>query len=156
MKACPVEGVPDWDLAVRTWTLLEAAYGFQSSAATLPATPGLRPSEVAQWIKHGRSITRPTEVEDHDMLVEKWWEWWSDVNPDWREKDGQGRPVIGEQSGDWGTLVHPGANGILTALLLLVWWREGETGAPTELWLAAVRDVGWVLTGLLSAARTTP
>jgi hypothetical protein len=37
-------------------------------------------------------------------------------------------------------------------LLALAWWREEET-KPLMSWLAAVKDVGWVLSGLLTSAR---
>ncbi|KAJ7880239.1 hypothetical protein B0H14DRAFT_3434497 [Mycena olivaceomarginata] len=84
----------------------------------LPSKPGLRPAEVAQWIKYGRSTTRETQVENHEKL-----------------------------------LGHPGGNGMLTVLLPLVWWRRGEVKeVASEEWVAAVRDVAWVLKGLLSAA----
>jgi hypothetical protein len=39
-------------------------------------------------------------------------------------------------------------------LLPLVWWRRGEQSeGPSEEWATAVRDVRWVLKGLLSAAK---
>jgi hypothetical protein len=42
---------------------------------------------------------------------------------------------------------------MLTVLLLLVWWRQGEVKeVASEEWVAAVRDVAWVLKGLLSVA----
>jgi hypothetical protein len=93
-------------------------------------------------------------VKSHEKLVKDWWNWWSALAPAWREKDGVGRPKIGEENGEWGDLIHPGANGLLMVLLPLVWWREGEPGnAAGEDWLSAVRDVSWVLERLLSAAK---
>ncbi|KAF8182184.1 hypothetical protein K438DRAFT_1601038, partial [Mycena galopus ATCC 62051] len=101
-----------------------------------------------------RSTTRETVVEDHDALVRKWWEWWMSLAPDWRERDENGRPKVGEGAGEWGALAHPGANGVLMVLLPLVWWRRGETSAvATEDWLAAVCDVLWVLQGLLATTQ---
>jgi hypothetical protein len=42
---------------------------------------------------------------------------------------------------------------MLTVLLPLLWWRRGETSeVAREDWATAVRDVAWVLKGLLSAA----
>jgi hypothetical protein len=87
-------------------------------------------------------------------LVSKWWDWWTSLAPAWRKKDETGHPTIGEEKGDWGSLVHPGANGMLTVLLPLTWWRLGEEGnVASDGWVAAVRDVLWVLQGLLSAAK---
>ncbi|KAJ6447498.1 hypothetical protein C8R47DRAFT_919700, partial [Mycena vitilis] len=150
LDTCRVErGASEWEAVMSAWTQLEEAYAFESSAATIPATPGLRPSEVAQWIKHKRSVTREVKVESQDELVDKWWEWYNFLSPSWRKKDDRGRPMIVDgASGDWGSLVHPGANGILTVLLPLVWWRQGEEGLPSEDWLAAVRDVAWALKDL--------
>ncbi|KAJ7840491.1 hypothetical protein B0H14DRAFT_2314042, partial [Mycena olivaceomarginata] len=130
---------------VKTWTLLEEAYGFQTSTAALPSKSGLRPAEVAQWIKYGQSTTREIQVENHEKLVKKWWEWWTSLAPEWRKKDENGRPAIGDEGGDWGALGHPGGNGMLTVLLPLVWWRRGEVKeVASEEWVAAVRDVAWV------------
>ncbi|KAJ7670790.1 hypothetical protein DFH06DRAFT_981111, partial [Mycena polygramma] len=141
------------------WTLLEEAYGFQSSSAAIGAKitkPGVRPSEVGQWIKHGWSTTRETEVKDQETLVTKWWDWWKVLSPAWRNVDDAGRPAAGDVAGDWGVLVHPGVNGMLAVMLPLVWWRLGEEGAPSKDWLAAVHDVAFVLKGLLSAAKEVP
>ncbi|KAJ6514368.1 hypothetical protein C8R47DRAFT_923631, partial [Mycena vitilis] len=104
-----------------------------------------RPSEVGQWIKNGRSTTRATIVKNKDELVDHWWRWWSSLAPSWRKKDSKGRPAIGKEAGDWGKLVHPGANGMLTVLLPLVWWKLGEDEeSSSESWRAAVHDVAWV------------
>lgn len=126
--------------------------------AALLSKPGMRPAEVGQWIKYGRSTTRATIVEDQEKLVKKWWEWWISLAPAWHKKDDTGRPTIGQESGDWGALIHPGTNGMLTVLLPLVWWKLGEEGEEGDVasddWVTAVRDVSWVLQGLLSAAKS--
>ncbi|KAJ7899866.1 hypothetical protein B0H13DRAFT_1883584 [Mycena leptocephala] len=139
LKACPAGGSKEsWATVVKTWVLLEEAYGFESSTAMLPSKPGMRPAEVGQWIKYSCSTTRATQVEDQDKL-----------------KDEAGRPTIGQETSDWGVLVHPGANSILTVLLPLVWWRlEEEVSIASYSWAAAMRDMSWVLQGLLSAAKT--
>ncbi|KAJ7808076.1 hypothetical protein B0H14DRAFT_2251185, partial [Mycena olivaceomarginata] len=106
-----------------------------------------RPEEVHQWLKNACSTTKKVIVKSHEKLVKDWWNWWSALAPAWREKDRAGRPKIveGSEKGEWGELIHPGANGMLMVLLPLVWWREGEPGnAASEIWLAAVRDVSWV------------
>jgi hypothetical protein len=94
-------------------------------------------------------------VESQEKLVEKWWQWWASLASEWRKKDEEGRPAIGEETGDWGVLAHLGGNGMLMVLLLLVWWRQGETiEVASEDWVTAVCDVAWVLKGLLSAVRS--
>ncbi|KAJ7846844.1 hypothetical protein B0H14DRAFT_2357400 [Mycena olivaceomarginata] len=155
LDACPTGEVEDWGAAVEIWVRLEEAYGFKSSISlVLPSRAGLRPAEVGQWIKYGRSMTRETQVEDQGMLKTKWWEWWTSLAPEWRDKDASGRLRIGETTGEWGSLAHPGANGILMVLLPLVWWRRAEgSERATDEWVATVRDVGWVLQGLLATAK---
>ncbi|KAJ7312914.1 hypothetical protein DFH08DRAFT_717092, partial [Mycena albidolilacea] len=153
LQGCP-EGGSEWKEAVANWTALEETYGLKSSSANLPSPGKVRPEEVHQWLKNARSTTKKVIVKSHEMLVKDWWNWWSALAPAWREKDGVGRPKIGEENGEWGDLIHPGANGLLMVLLPLVWWREGEPGnAAGEDWLSAVRDVSWVLERLLSAAK---
>ncbi|KAJ6493367.1 hypothetical protein C8R45DRAFT_763528, partial [Mycena sanguinolenta] len=142
LSGCKGEG--DWAAVVEAWVKLEKAYRFKTSTAALP-TSGVRPEEVGQWIKYGRSTTRKTEVKSQMELVKRWWKWWSSLAPAWREKDEEGKPKTREVGGEWGDLVHPGGNGMLTVLLPLVWWREGEQmDTASEDWLAAVRDVLWV------------
>ncbi|KAJ7805533.1 hypothetical protein B0H14DRAFT_2222177, partial [Mycena olivaceomarginata] len=148
LSACPEDG-SKWKEVVETWVQLEKAYGFKTSTSNILSEAKARPEEVHQWIKYGRSTTCKTKVNSHDVLVAKWWKWWSGLTPAWRNKDKEGRPEVGEKVGEWGVLVHLGANGILTILLPLVWWREGEAGeAASESWLAAVQDVLCVLQGL--------
>ncbi|KAF8145478.1 hypothetical protein K438DRAFT_1629980, partial [Mycena galopus ATCC 62051] len=147
-------GAENWRAVVNSWTELEEAYGFLTSTAALPSKPGSRPVEVGQWIKYGRSTTRPMLIGNHEELVSKWWGWWSSLALEWREKDESGRPRVGGEIGEWGTLAHPGGNRVLTVLLPLVWWREGKKSeVASEDWLAAVHDVLWVLQGLLSAVK---
>ncbi|KAJ7649202.1 hypothetical protein B0H17DRAFT_840629, partial [Mycena rosella] len=106
-----------------------------------------RPAEVGQWIKYGRSTTRETKIDKLEVLSAKWWKWWSVLAPTWQKKDDEGLPVTEERvGGDWGVLVHPGANGMAVVLLPLVWWRNKEGGGvPSDSWQRAVRDVAWVL-----------
>jgi hypothetical protein len=36
LEACPAGGSADWPATVKTWTLLEEAYGFQTSVSLSP------------------------------------------------------------------------------------------------------------------------
>ncbi|KAJ7086811.1 hypothetical protein B0H15DRAFT_755779, partial [Mycena belliarum] len=137
LAACA--GGDGWLEAVRTWTELERAYGFKTSSKPLP-TDGRHPA-LHEWTKCGRRVDK-APVFKLEEFQSAWWVWWSAMSPEWRVKDGQGRPVAGKQ-GPWGALVHPGANGLLMVLLALAWWR-GKEGAPSPGWLAAVKDMGWV------------
>ncbi|KAJ7507644.1 hypothetical protein B0H11DRAFT_1704936 [Mycena galericulata] len=137
-----------WDAVVRLWTALERAYGFATSSKALPTTE--RPAAIGAWTKSGRRPTKPPPL-DVEKFEKEWWAWWTALAPDWRQKDEKGRLVEGGE-GEWGVLVHPGANGVLMVLLGLAWWRDKEEVA-TASWLAAVADARWVLSGLLAEAR---
>ncbi|KAJ7776480.1 hypothetical protein DFH07DRAFT_731905 [Mycena maculata] len=156
-------GGTGWNTAVRRWTELERAYGFETSVSTDPCLDGTKltfvhsralPTEgrraaVAKWTEWGRKPDKPPTVELESIKAD-WKKWWVALAPEWHQKNDVGELVQGGQ-GLWGDLVHPGANGILMVLLVLVWWREKEESA-SESWLAAVRDVGWVLDELLAEA----
>ncbi|KAJ7459142.1 hypothetical protein B0H11DRAFT_1737462 [Mycena galericulata] len=146
LNACA--GGAGWKTLVARWTELERTYGFETSSRALPTTG--RPLAVAAWTKSGRQTKKPPAFE-LEKFVEEWGAWWAALAPAWRQKDAQGRLLEGGH-GPWGCLVHPGANGILMVLLGLAWWRDKE-GLASERWEAAVKDVGWVLCGLLANAR---
>ncbi|KAJ7429418.1 hypothetical protein B0H11DRAFT_1768087 [Mycena galericulata] len=142
-------GGAGWKTLIKRWTELERAYGFETSSRALP-TKG-RPLAVGAWTKSGRQKNKPPAFV-LDKFVKDWGAWWTALGPDWREKDTEGR-LLQRGHGPWGGLVHPGANGILMVLLGLAWWRDKEWMAASETWEAAVRDVGWVVGGLLANAR---
>ncbi|KAJ7736396.1 hypothetical protein B0H14DRAFT_2408355, partial [Mycena olivaceomarginata] len=141
------KGGREWDEVVIKWTELESAYSLINSTTPLPKAG--RPDAIDKWVKGGRS-TKPPEIV-LNKHIETWWSWWGRLAPSWRDRDERGRPVIGKQ-GPWESLVWPGGNGMLTAILCLGWWLEAE-GDTTEDWHAAVKDVKWVLEGLLSNAK---
>ncbi|KAJ7797380.1 hypothetical protein B0H14DRAFT_2618994 [Mycena olivaceomarginata] len=78
--------------------------------------PDLDPQKSHNGSSTGGSTTRETQVENHEKLVRKWWEWWTSLAPEWRKKDENGRPAIGDEIGNWGVL---GAS-----------WREWDVDSP--------------------------
>ncbi|KAJ7803728.1 hypothetical protein B0H14DRAFT_2192681, partial [Mycena olivaceomarginata] len=141
------KGGREWEEAVVKWTELERAYGLVNSVRRTDnaAAKGWAARGHRQVVKGGRS-TKPLEIV-LDKHIKAWWSWWAGLAPSWREQDEHGRPVIGKQ-GPWEVLVRPGGNGMLTAMLCLGWWLAAE-GKATEDWHTAVKDVKWVLEGLL-------
>ena len=57
--------------------------------------------------------------------------------------------------GGWASLDKHGQNVFLTVLSCLVWWGVALNGRQGErvAWMAAVADVHWVLSNLLSTTR---
>lgn len=140
---------------------LEFVYGFASSKKRISTAN--RPPEVGVWIRSGRGRSGnmtipPTDVDD---FARNWWAWWNALQPVWRDLDQDGKPnkALAAESQDWGCLLVPGANGLLTVVVSLYWWGcavakiEGP-GSSDKIqdWNAAVEDCAWVLQHLISAA----
>ncbi|KAJ7825747.1 hypothetical protein B0H14DRAFT_2164473, partial [Mycena olivaceomarginata] len=142
LRGCP-QGGSEWDAVVETWTQLEKVYAFQTSVSRLRS--GKATTTYLHPLMQSANLPSPGKVRPEEKLVKDWWKWWGCLAPAWRDKDENGVLKTGETKGEWGPLVHPGANGMLTVLLPLVWWKEGEPAdMESESWLAAVCDVLWV------------
>ncbi|KAJ7602659.1 hypothetical protein DFH06DRAFT_1019121 [Mycena polygramma] len=133
-----------------------------------------RPLQLSLWVKAGRGI-KPTTGRPAPMAEGRgppiaslavygadWWRWWAKVQPEWRVQDtGRRERFVREQypaatRANWGDMRHPGPNGALSFVSTLYWWGKalgsGEQ-EDRESWADAVRDVRWVLKGLLAAER---
>ncbi len=98
-----------------------------------------------------RRYDKTPPIKDEPSYAELWWLWWSGLQPEWREKDEHDRPIIGGE-GSWDCLERPGQNGLLLVLMSLAWW--GEVASPTTKtdWIAAVKDVAWVVSQMAANA----
>lgn len=106
-----------------------------------------RPSEIGNWIKNARKGY--IEPANRDLFAQHWLKWWAHLNPEWRERVGD-RVVQGDQSGDWRSMIIPGANGFLSVLSSLV---PIVKGADLELARYAAGDVAWVIDQVVAVAR---
>ncbi|KAJ7315518.1 hypothetical protein DFH08DRAFT_630163, partial [Mycena albidolilacea] len=96
------------------------------------------PKAVGDWVSRARVFTPEIEPE---VFGRQFWEWWVDINPDWRTSQ---RPMIREDGKSWASLDFHGQNGFLNVMACLKWWRDAlETPSPD--WEEAVDDVTWVL-----------
>ncbi|KAK7031320.1 hypothetical protein R3P38DRAFT_3187034 [Favolaschia claudopus] len=158
----------DFNALLRLWCDLEKEYKWERSQRGLSTKN--RPSQVASWITAGRGSRGPmghgagptlSNITGYD---ESWWEWWGGLQPSWRIVDGNktGRfkreeYPAGSDAKDWVTLRFPGKNGALSLVASLYWWgkrmNEKNQREREENWIEAVRDVTWVLTGLLQAEK---
>lgn len=99
------------------------------------------------WIQNARKGF--VVVDSVETYAGRWTKWWNRCNPDWRERDVDGHPVIGG-SGDWSVMRVPGKNGfilVIGGLLALA------SAVGAEDWGRSVRDVHWVLQETLAAVR---
>ncbi|KAF8137970.1 hypothetical protein K438DRAFT_1638808, partial [Mycena galopus ATCC 62051] len=108
------------------------------------------PEEIHTWIKCARATT--PKVKDMDKFVEEWREWWRMLNPDWRTiGDEVSDQLIRDEDASLEGLRKPGANGFLSVLIGLKWWRD--TQGATKEWVDALSDVTWVMNRLKEYAR---
>ncbi|KAJ7806503.1 hypothetical protein B0H13DRAFT_1669770, partial [Mycena leptocephala] len=125
-----------WTKMVGLWWGLERSTGFASSPKGF-ATKG-RPKEVAYWVKCARKGS--PNIENVGAFVADWKGWWKGINPEWRiARDGTLRRT---EEGPWDTMKVPGANGFLSVLVCLKWWKDA--GGEGD-WADSVADVTWVL-----------
>ncbi|KAJ7758851.1 hypothetical protein DFH07DRAFT_958252 [Mycena maculata] len=131
-------GWEGWTAVTNLWWELEKSTGFQSSPRVAFLSAG-RPKQVGVWVKYARKGTPP--IANGAEFVDAWESWWRSLNPEWRLADG-GRMV-------------PGANGFLSVLACLKWWKmEVKLAGAEARWATAVADVTWVLTRMLKATST--
>ncbi|KAE9393294.1 hypothetical protein BT96DRAFT_829434, partial [Gymnopus androsaceus JB14] len=113
-----------------------------------------RPEAVQWWSRNAKTMTWiPPENVLGDDFDSYWWRWWSVINPDWREYDGEGRIVVGgDGNGAWANFNCPGQCGMLTVLNCLSWWWSvlGSGEEQQSLWNAGLKDVAWVVGELIA------
>lgn len=122
---------------------------FQESGPGYPTI--LRPNELLQWINRDRpwehiEIGKPSE------FGVRWCAWWESLQPD--ERSNMATEVLLEPNMDmnWWTVQKPGKNGLLLAMVSLVWW--GWAGRQSKKWKLAVRDVGAVIGCMIDSRRS--
>ncbi len=94
-------------------------------------------------------------IQKEETYAQGWWAWWCQLQPEWRARDLNERPMLSSSVGnDWGkNLCRPGKNGLLMILLALAWWKEITTTATSADWDAAALDVAWVLSQMARGSR---
>ncbi|CDO70036.1 hypothetical protein BN946_scf184551.g4 [Trametes cinnabarina] len=136
----------DFMRAVEWWTVLERAHGLETSSRGLGTTH--HPPEVHHWLRVQRCVLdKPLVIDDEAAYCLSWWKWWAGVQPDWHERNVNGRPVTGG-TGDWDALDVPGRNGMLIVLLSLVWWRAAASSETLNDWNMAVMDILYVVVAM--------
>jgi hypothetical protein len=72
-------------------------------------------------------------------------QWWRALQPEWRLSNGN--EVLQKRNVDWSTLRISGANGFLSVMAALFFWRSSlKHKSPDDVgWKEALEDVGWAL-----------
>ncbi|KAJ7174316.1 hypothetical protein C8R46DRAFT_1214526 [Mycena filopes] len=134
-----------WGELVSLWWKLEEGSGFTSKGGAL-TTKG-RPTEVGWWIQRARKGTPP--IKDMGAFAQAWKGWWGAVNPAWQRVKTGGMAQEGD--GGWEELGARGANGLLSVVMCLKWWKEELGNADDEEWVESVLDVTWMLRRLIAS-----
>ena len=145
--------------AIRIYVDFEKIASFAVGSPNAGFKVDNRPREVAYWVGHGRK-SAPL-IKDLPSFEAGWWNWWKGLQPNWRSVAEVEGPLttthreVTNGEGGWASLDKHGQNAFLTVLSCLVWWgvalngHQGESAA----WTAAVADVHWVLSNLVSTTR---
>ena len=81
----------------------------------------------------------------------RWNTWWQAMQPSWH---GESLSQVIPPEAGWSHLLCGGPNGVLTVILALAWWMQGNnrgTGTDLSQIKAAVEDVSWALVQLRMA-----
>ncbi|KAJ3711801.1 hypothetical protein C8R42DRAFT_728485 [Lentinula raphanica] len=144
-----------WNKALSALVTLERSYDFRDPSgkgAAFSAAKGVRPPLVEWYFKNRKNVE--TTLKHHfdglsvQTLGDDLGKWWSVINPEWRERDNQGRIVTGgDGEGTWDGIHKPGQCGMVTVLLCVRWWylRVGDDSEQMEKCLLLLSDVGAVI-----------
>ncbi|KAJ3766349.1 hypothetical protein FB446DRAFT_653954 [Lentinula raphanica] len=154
-EGCPQD--PLWRKILSDLVTFERYHSFKNpngNGSTFPSTG--RPQAFAWWFQNRKTVTRlPPDEKFGDLhgFATQWWKWYSIINPEWRERDATGRIVVdGSGEGEWEEFDRSGQNGMLSLVVSLHWWYR-RLDSPSSDWLAALRDISWVLSELVRSNR---
>ncbi|EEB88935.1 hypothetical protein MPER_13032, partial [Moniliophthora perniciosa FA553] len=146
---------PVWQHILHEYFTLQKLYSFANpDKYRLPSN--LRPEEFPPWFKGGRKLDFLPNVRSVADFKRSLWEWWDSLNPDWRERIGEGR-ISRSRNGEWDGLRYPGQNGLVLPIVGLRWWfmcEEVEMGSDE--WSEMAQDVLWVLESLVKWEKEHP
>ncbi|KAJ7575839.1 hypothetical protein C8J56DRAFT_800902, partial [Mycena floridula] len=148
----------EWDALLNEYLSLEAAYGFVNNWEGFPAAK--QPAELTTWIGAGCLWVSHLEVKGVKTFSKKVLSWWKSLQPSWRQYSFDGLPLCLDYGDDWSSLGIPGRNGMTGIIALFFWWgctintKIDDKVAEAQLWrrewISAIRDVCWVIAGLLA------
>lgn len=101
---------------------------------------------MAAWIRAART-TKDDFIDDKvqfDTLPATWWAWWGSLQPEAR----LGTFMRLSEPLDWACVHVAGVNGIVSVIVVLLWWGlklvDEDLGGRKD-WLRAVDDVAWAV-----------
>jgi hypothetical protein len=139
----------EWMECVDAFVEFQQRSGFLDTGPSFPpAAAGVWPTEIGVWMKNRRPW-KDVGIANTAGFVQKWWGWWSSLQPDSRTANDM--LIINM---NWEKLKKPGRNGFLLIILSLVWW--GKASSRDEEWQMAVAEVSKVLCCMLGGFTSVP
>ena len=93
-------------------------------------------------------------VKSVKSFEDKWIQWWSVIQPEWRET--RNWPFAQEDSTgkDWGDLPRGGKDGLYIVVVSLGWWIRARDPLEDSKVDGIITDVAWVIDSLISLLST--
>ena len=115
-----------------------------------------RPDVIPTWLKFGRKYETPPKISSLKDFAECWYEWWRNLQPQYRNKKGGGLSRKIEEGETWSQLRRGGPNGFFMIILTLSWWQkyldDDDNSYPSD-WNSfhvASEDTSFVLDQMLA------
>jgi len=77
-------------------------------------------------------------------------QWWSKIQPQWRDTGSWPFPQEDATGEDWGHLLEGGKDGLFIVVVSLAWWIHARILLERSKVADAILDVAWVITNLVS------
>jgi len=115
-----------------------------------------RPDQVSWWFRSGRrEFNKVPSITSLDTYQAHWIAWWTALQPKWRDVGSWPFPQDPSTDDPWDELLIGGKDGLFVVVMALAWWciKHAAEDEPSQL-KAAILDVSWVLSNLISALTT--
>jgi hypothetical protein len=153
---CELQLGNDWSLSLNLLSQIESSLMFGASdSKSRTLTNSNRPDEIRTWIGAHRNMSRPPKILDVPAYGEKCLKWWRSLQPAWRQKEGGKLPSAKYNlppGADWGILLMPGPNGLLSVLITFSFWGTQPGVLASEIWRSLTADLRRTLQALAAFA----
>ena len=107
---------------------------------------------LGEWMKkHCNYNAMPDLSMQIDDFSTDWWQWWKNLQPEWRG-DGPDFSHDIPEDVSWAEICKGGPNSFFIILLSIVWWGvavQDQSSGIQGNWYDAYEDVSWVLNGMI-------
>jgi len=105
---------------------------------------------VHEWIKRGCPATYRPDPKVASNISQDFHSWWTALQPEWRLSDDN--KGLKKGNGDWSRLRISGANGFLSVMVALFFWKSSLKSPNDVGWKVALEDAVWALKCMVDTA----